>query len=87
MKASQIKCHHHYSNGQHGKHWAVRQIIEESGENDPETDEIVYKIIVGKGRRKMSSCTRAEFAQWALYEVVRNENSWHVHHNERLSTL
>ncbi len=83
MEASQIKCHHHYSNGQYGKHWAVRQIIEESDENDPETEKIVYKIIVGKGRRKTASCTRAEFAQWAVYEVVRNENSWHINFNDQ----
>jgi CBS domain-containing membrane protein len=78
MKVSEIKYNHHYSNGQHGKHWSVRQIIEDACENDSETEQIVYKTIVGKGRRKTASCTRAEFAQWAVYEVVRNENSWHV---------
>ncbi|HDN26142.1 MAG TPA: hypothetical protein ENG03_03420 [Thioploca sp.] len=71
MKLSEIKPNHYYSNAQYGNHWSVRQIIEELDDNT-----ITYKIVAGKGRRKTGTCTRAEFADWAVYEVFRNENSW-----------
>ncbi len=75
MKLSEIKPNHYYSNAQYGNHWSVRQIIEESGENSP-LNTVTYKIVAGKGRRNTGTCTRAEFADWAVYEVFRNENSW-----------
>ncbi len=71
MELSQIKRDHYYSNAQYGNNWSVRQIIEDSHE-----DKMTYKIVAGKGRRKMGTCTQAEFADWAVHEVYRNENSW-----------
>lgn len=65
-----------YSNGRYAHEWSVRQIVDNSGRTDPEDDVVVYKVVAGKGRRGSGTCTRAEFARWARYEVERNENSW-----------
>lgn len=70
MTPSQIKLNHYYSNAQYGHHWAVRQIVA------VEQDEITYKVVAGKNRRELNHCSRIAFVDWAVYEVVRNENSW-----------
>ena len=66
-----------YSNGDFGKHWAVRQILQIEGVTESvEQDQVTFKVLVGPGRRSNGSCTRVEFLQWVRYEEVRNENSW-----------
>lgn len=60
-----------YSNGNFGKHWAVRQIVAIS-----DTGDVSFKVLVGQGRRRTVSCSSKEFLDWARYEVVRDENSW-----------
>jgi len=73
----EIKLGATYSNGDFGKHWAVRQILQIEGvANSVEQDQVTFKVLVGPGRRSRGSCTRIEFLQWVRYEVVRNENSW-----------
>lgn len=76
LQSSAIKLNSYYSNGQYGHQWIVRQVIAELGDTDAGQDLITYKIIVGEGRRTTQNCTREEFAQWARYEVIRDENSW-----------
>lgn len=76
MKSSQIKCHSYYSNGQYGKNWSVRQIIDESAPADDDEVRVTYEVVAGINRKSTETCTRAEFADWAVYEVFRNENSW-----------
>ncbi|HEX9627618.1 MAG TPA: HPP family protein [Acidiferrobacterales bacterium] len=65
-----------YSNGRYGDQWSVRQIVDESGSRGAGDELVIYKILAGTGRRQPGTCTRAEFANWARYEVSRNENSW-----------
>lgn len=65
-----------YSNGRYADDWSVRQIVDESRSPRPDKDQVIYKIVAGRGRRGSGMCTRQEFARWARYEVVRNENSW-----------
>jgi CBS domain-containing membrane protein len=72
MTAFEIRTGACYSNGDFGAHWAVRQVLTIAGE--PAC--VRYKVLVGEGRRREHSCKRDEFAAWARYEVVRNENSW-----------
>ncbi len=74
LEPSQIELGRCYSNGLYGENWAVRQLVDQSGGGDQ--DRVIYKIIAGKGRRNSAVCTREEFAKWAKYEVVLNENSW-----------
>lgn len=60
-----------YSNGNFGRHWAVRQIVAISDAGD-----VSFNVLVGQGRRRTASCSRKEFLDWARYEVMRDENSW-----------
>jgi CBS domain-containing membrane protein len=72
----EIKVGHYYSNGEYGKNWSVRQIVDESDNPRPDRDQIIYKVIAGKNRRHSATISRDEFIQWAKYEVYLNENSW-----------
>jgi CBS domain-containing membrane protein len=63
-----------YSNGDYGADWSVRQVVDES--TQPDRDQVIYRVVAGKDRRSTGVCTREEFANWARYEVFRNENSW-----------
>ena len=76
LPAAHIHPGHYYSNGRYGEHWSVRHIVDESGVTDPERDKVIYRVVAGHGRRSSGTCTRAEFARWAKYQVIRNENSW-----------
>ena len=78
LQPSQIKLGHYYSNGQYGNHWSIRQIVDESGQRESKTDQVIYKVVAGQGRRSSAVCSREEFAQWAKYEVCRDENSWRI---------
>jgi CBS-domain-containing membrane protein len=71
-----VRPGHYYSNGRYGENWAVRHIVDESGVADPDKDKVIYRVVAGHGRRSSGTCTRAEFARWAKYQVTRNENSW-----------
>ena len=76
MEPWQIRLHGFYSNGEFGDDWSVREVVDESSHSDPGTDNIIYKVAAGMGRRRSGVATRAEFARWARYEVFRDENSW-----------
>ena len=76
ISVDHIKLGHCYSNGEYGSNWAVRKVVDESEDSRPEQDQIIYKVIAGKGRRSSGTMSREEFAQWAKYEVYLNENSW-----------
>ena len=55
----------YYGSRRSGRHWSVRQIINEH----PESGMLDYRIVEGKGNHRSSSCTRAEFARWAGREL------------------
>ncbi len=76
LQPAHIRPGHYYSNGRYGENWSVRHIVDESGITDPDKDKVIYRVVAGNGRRSSGTCTRAEFARWAKYQVVRNENSW-----------
>lgn len=76
LAVNQIKLGHYYSNGEYGSNWSVRQVVDESDNPRPGRDQIIYKVVAGKGRRSSGTISREEFAQWARYEVYLNENSW-----------
>jgi CBS domain-containing membrane protein len=67
---------HYYSNGQHSDNWSVRQIVDASPGRDPEKDMVVYKVVAGAGRRGSGVLTRAEFADWAREELIRDGDNW-----------
>ena len=71
-----VKLGSFYSNGEYGGNWAVRQVVDESQDDDPESDIVIYKGIAGRGRRTSGYMKRSEFLRWARYEVSRDEENW-----------
>lgn len=76
MQPEQIHAGRNYSNGRYADEWSVRSIVDESGIDVPGKDQVIFRVIAGKDRRTMGTCTRAVFARWAKYEVERHENAW-----------
>jgi CBS-domain-containing membrane protein len=66
----------YYSNGAYGDGWCVRQIVDESSDDDPARDTVVFKVVAGRGRRSSGYATRDEFSRWARYQVIRDEDNW-----------
>ncbi|MCK4708820.1 MAG: HPP family protein [Gammaproteobacteria bacterium] len=60
---------HYYTNNKHGAEWSVRQIIDEAKSDDPNKDMVIYRIEEGQGLQRADSCTRTEFARWAIREL------------------
>ena len=60
---------HYYTNSKHGAEWCVRQIIDEAKSDDPKKDMVIYRVVEGQGLQSADSCTRSEFAQWAVREL------------------
>ena len=73
---ARILSGHYYSNGQHSDDWSVRQIVDASPGRDPERDMVVYQVVAGAGRRGSGVLTRAEFADWAREELMRDGDNW-----------
>jgi hypothetical protein len=71
LRASEIKLGHYYTNGKHGNEWSVRQVIDEAPNPNPHNDLIIYRCAEGLDYGQSDSCTRTEFAQWAVRELVR----------------
>lgn len=78
LAAADIHLGRYYSNGQYGEEWSVRRVIDESGVQGGERDQVIYRVVAGKGRRSTGTLTREAFAKWARYEVTLNENSWQL---------
>jgi len=73
---AQILPGHYYSNGLSSDNWSVRQIVDASFGHEPEKDMVVYKVVAGAGRRNTGVLTRAEFADWAREELLRDGDNW-----------
>jgi len=75
VPVSHIEVGHCYSNGEYGARWEIRQVVD-AGEPRHGEPLVIYKVLAGPGRRHSATISRADFARWAHYEVVRDENSW-----------
>jgi len=73
FSASQIKLGHYYTNSKHGAEWSVRQIIDEAHHDDPDKDMVIYRVVEGQGLKSADSCTRSEFARWAVRELFLSQ--------------
>ncbi len=78
LQLTELQPGHYYSNGEYGSDWQVRQIIDISGQPAAENNLLIYKVVAGANRRQTGTVTFGEFARWARYEVVLNENSWQL---------
>jgi CBS-domain-containing membrane protein len=61
-----------YSNGRYGEEWSVRHVVDAS----PDHEQVVYRVVAGKGRRSSGYCATAEFLRWAQHRVIRDEDNW-----------
>jgi len=71
-----VRLGHCYGNGDFGADWSVRQVVDESPHTDPDRDMVVFKVVAGRGLRTSGVLSRAEFARWAAYEVIRDDENW-----------
>jgi len=76
LKPQQLKLGSCYSNGQYGRDWQVRQIIDMPVPMNRASDLLIYKIVAGANRRKTGTASFEDFAYWASNEVFQNENCW-----------
>jgi len=76
LDSAEIKLDSCYSNGKHGDQWAVRQVIDEPHDAKNKDDMLIYKTVAGNGRRKTGVMSKKDFANWAEYEVYRDEENW-----------
>lgn len=65
-----------YSNGRLGNLWSVRQVIDNSGEQEPSRDKVIYKVVAGNQSYLTGICLRSEFRQWARFEVEPVAGHW-----------
>lgn len=70
----QIIAGHFYSNGKLGNLWSVRQVVDAANNQNASKDQVIYKIVAGDGGYATGICLRAEFRQWARYEVKQQPN-------------
>jgi len=70
LSTSEIQLGHYYTNGKHGNEWSVRQVIDEAPNPNPKNDLIIYRCAEGIHYGQSDSCSRTEFAQWAVRELV-----------------
>lgn len=71
MSGDDIKYGCCYSNGIYGAKWAVYQVTREN-----EDGTVTFRVVAGANRRRSGTLPREEFARWAQYEVVLQENEW-----------
>lgn len=65
-----------YSNGEVGKRWCIRQVINIENQEQVANGRIVYKMIAGGDGSDASLCTHENFRQWARFEVVQQNGRW-----------
>jgi CBS-domain-containing membrane protein len=70
----QIIAGHFYSNGKLGNLWSVRQVVDAANHQNASKDQVIYKVVAGAGGYATGICLRAEFRQWARYEVKQQPN-------------
>jgi CBS domain-containing membrane protein len=67
---------HCYSNGQLGRLWSVRQVIDQAVGIKNRKDKVIYKILAGDKLYTTAVCEYEEFRQWARFEVIAQDGRW-----------
>lgn len=62
-----------YTNGLPGRHWSVRQVVDERAHPDPARYMVIFRTVEGAGKGQADSCSLQEFADWA-HEKMRPRN-------------
>ncbi len=71
-----IEPGHSYSNGRLGRHWSVRQIIDQQRGDKKGKDKVIYKTLAGDGAWQTGICEAEEFRLWARFEVESKDGRW-----------
>ncbi len=71
-----IEPGHSYSNGRLGRHWSVRQIIDQQRGDKKGKDKVIYKTLAGDGAWATGICEAEEFRLWARFEVESKDGRW-----------
>jgi CBS domain-containing membrane protein len=64
-----------YSNGRLGRHWCVRQVLDQDQSSKPGR-RVIYKTMAGEGAWDTGICGYEEFRQWARFEVTAQQGRW-----------
>lgn len=64
-----------YSNGRLGRHWCVRQVLDQDTGSKPRR-RVIYKTMAGEGAWDTGICGHEEFRQWARFEVQAQDGRW-----------
>jgi len=73
LDTNDIKVGGFYTNGKPGKEWSIRQVIEET----PNNDIITFKLISKSKKTRNKSISKKKFAEWAKYEITKENGHWH----------
>ncbi|MDQ2076298.1 HPP family protein [Marinimicrobium sp. ABcell2] len=65
-----------YSNGELGKRWCIRQVIDAEETGKSTDGRVIYKNIAGGDNYDTGLCTREEFRNWARFEVIEQNGRW-----------
>lgn len=81
IKPEQVRKGGCYSNGEFGKKWCVWEVKDISSESNVTTtshvEQVHYRVLVGKNRRKYRAMPLDEFIQNVRYEVRLVDTTWH----------
>ena len=76
----------YYSNGQLGKRWSVRQVVNLNTRAPlASQSRLTYTTLAGEGQGESGTCPLEDFRQWARFEVVEQQGCW-VRVNRREDT-
>jgi CBS domain-containing membrane protein len=65
-----------YSNGRLGRHWCVRQVLDQEQGSRQRPQRVIYKTMAGDGAWDTGICGYEEFRQWARFEVEARDGRW-----------
>lgn len=73
---AEIRPGHYYSNGQLGRHWSIRQVVDAAEESGAARGQVIYKALAGDEAYATGLCSTEEFRLWASFEVMPSEGHW-----------
>ena len=78
-----IERGHFYSNGNIGRMWSIRQVIDDAGSQASTKDVVIYKTVAGQGAYSTGYCDRESFRSWARFEVIEQDGLWFKRSGEK----
>src|SRR5690606_26429833 len=58
---SSIEAGRCYSNGRLGRHWSVRQVVDQEQPGKHDKRRVIFKVLAGEGQWQTGICSREEF--------------------------